>query len=227
MRIQSVSEMEMVRREVQESEGLKSESESLKSEEVELLAREVEHAIHIQRWANKGQLLADALTLDEDMTYLAAYMEWYRRMTRRFRYVQPPEVYAGYCRRVELSGIGERECDDEELKGDWDMYVDGTRSLRCMFDAVAAPSHPVGHDDSAEHTSHAQAGPRSPLPTRLSPPLFSGSTHESGCIFVPIPGRLTLPVVQAEPTQEPSLPNPEESAAQIERSENIELVHGL
>nr|POE96374.1 myosin-11 [Quercus suber] len=83
--------------------------------------------------------------------------------------------------------------------------------------ATAQASHPVGHDDSAKHTSHAQAHPRSPLPTLLSPPLFSGSTHEGGCIFVPTPGRPTPPVVQVKPTQEPSLPNPDEPAAQIEQ----------
>ena len=107
--------------------------------------------------------------------------------------------------------------------------MDGAGSSRCMSDATAPTSHPVGHDDSAEHTSHAQARPQSPLPTPLSPPLFSGSAHAGGCIFVPTPGRPTPPVVQAEPTQEPSLPNPDEPAAQIDqiRSENIEPVHGL
>ena len=91
------------------------------------------------------------------------------------------------------------------------------------------PSHLVGHDDSVEHTSHAQASPQSPPPTRLSPPLFSGSAHDGGCIFAPTPGQPTPPIVQAEPIQDPSLPNPEKLATQIEqiRSENIELVHGL
>nr|POE85728.1 hypothetical protein CFP56_07188 [Quercus suber] len=56
-----------------------------------------------------------------------------------------------------------------------------------------------------------------------------GSAHKGGCIFVPTPGRPTPPIVQAEPTQEPSLPNPDEPAVQIEqiRSENIEPVYGL
>ena len=107
--------------------------------------------------------------------------------------------------------------------------MDVARSSQCAPDTAAGPSHPVGHDDSAKHTSHAQAGPRLPPPTRLSPPLFSGSAHEGGCIFVPTPGQPTPPVVQVEPTQEPSLPNPGEPAAQIDQiqSENIELVHGL
>ena len=107
--------------------------------------------------------------------------------------------------------------------------MDGVGSSRCTSDTVAQPSHPAGHDNSAEHTSCAQAGPQSPPPTRLSPPLFSGSAHDGGCIFVPTPSQPTPPVVQAEPTQDPSLPNPDELVAQIEQiqSENIDLVHGL
>ncbi|KAK9993337.1 hypothetical protein SO802_023040 [Lithocarpus litseifolius] len=57
----------------------------------------------------------------------------------------------------------------------------------------------------------------------------SGFAHEDGCIFVPTLGRPTPPIVQANPTQEPSLLNPNEPVAQIEqiRSENIEPIHGL
>nr|POF06486.1 hypothetical protein CFP56_27898 [Quercus suber] len=89
----------------------------------------------------------------------------------------------------------EDDLDDEALEADWDTYMDSVGSSRCMSDATAQASHPVGHDDSAEHTSHAQAHPRSPLPTLLSPPLFSGFTHKGGCIFVSTPGRPTPPVV--------------------------------
>ena len=107
--------------------------------------------------------------------------------------------------------------------------MDAAGSSQCTPDAAAGPSHPVGHDDSAKHTSGAQAGPQSPTPTQLSPLLFSGSAHDGGCIFVPTPSRPSPPIVQAEPTQDPSLPNPDKLAAQIEqiRSENIEPVHGL
>ena len=105
--------------------------------------------------------------------------------------------------------------------------VSSHRDARLML----LPSHPTppGHDNSAEHTSCAKAGPQSPPPTQLSPPLFGGSTHDGGCIFVPTPGQPTPPIVQAEPTQDPSLPNPDEPATQIEQiqSENIEPVHGL
>nr|POF08266.1 hypothetical protein CFP56_55666 [Quercus suber] len=100
--------------------------------------------------------------------------------------------------------------DDEVLEGNWGMYMDGVGSSRCTSDAVAQPSHPAGHDDSAELTSCAQAGPY-------------GSAHDGGCIFVPTPSRSTPPIVQAEPTQDPSFPNPDEPVAQIEQiqSENI------
>ena len=67
------------------------------------------------------------------------------------------------------------------------MYMDGAGSSRCTSNAATQPSHPAGHDDSAEHTSCAQVGPWSPPPTRLSPPLFSGSAHDGGCIFVLTP----------------------------------------
>ena len=43
-----------------------------------------EHAVYINWWAHRGEHLASAPTLDGDMTYLVAYMEWYRRMTRRY-----------------------------------------------------------------------------------------------------------------------------------------------
>nr|POE83236.1 hypothetical protein CFP56_64970 [Quercus suber] len=80
------------------------------------------------------------------------------------------------------------------------MYMDSAGSSRCTSDDATQPSHLTGHNDSVEHTSCAQAGLRSPPPIWLSPPLFSGSADDSGCIFVPTPGRLTPPVVQAEPT---------------------------
>ena len=109
------------------------------------------------------------------------------------------------------------------------MYMDGARSSQRTPDAAAGLSHLVGHDDSVEHTSDAQASPWSPPPTRLSPPLFSGSAHNGGYIFVPTPSWPTPPVVQVEPTQDPSLPNLDESTTQIEqiRSENIVSVYGL
>ena len=41
-----------------------------------------EHAVYIDRWAHREESIANAPALDEDMTYLAAYMESYRRTTR-------------------------------------------------------------------------------------------------------------------------------------------------
>ncbi|KAK7823317.1 serine/threonine-protein phosphatase 7 long form like protein [Quercus suber] len=222
-----------------------------------------QHAIYIDRWAHRGERVANAPTLDGDTTYLAAYMAEYRRSTRR--YITRESAYweilltktldlVGELNQVALDNVramaseasthatsrggrggGSRgrgrsggrggrgggpdihidDLDDEALEADWDTYMDGAGSSRCTSDATAQASHPVGHDDNAEHTSHAQARPRSPLPTPLSPPLFSGSAHEGGCIFVPTPGLPTPPVVQAKPTQEPSLSNLDEPAAQI------------
>ncbi|KAL0000067.1 hypothetical protein SO802_019669 [Lithocarpus litseifolius] len=258
-----------------------------------------EHAGYIERWAHRGEHVVEAPILDGDTTYLVAYMESYRRMTRR--YITRESAYwdmlvesnvasllqcelgselynqllrtldlVGEFSRVQLEnaraaseastqatgrggrgggsggrgGAGgqkggrgpahapvrnsedehESGTDDEAFDGDWDMYMDGVRTSRCTSDAAAQPSHPAGHDNSAELGTQAQAGPRSPLPTRLSPPLVSGSAYDGGCIFVPTPSRTTPPIVQPEPTQEPSLPNPDEPAAQIELigSENIE-----
>uniref|UniRef100_A0A7N2MTJ5 Uncharacterized protein n=1 Tax=Quercus lobata TaxID=97700 RepID=A0A7N2MTJ5_QUELO len=43
-----------------------------------------EHAVYIDRWAHREEHIADAPALDGDMTYLAAYMESYRKTTRRY-----------------------------------------------------------------------------------------------------------------------------------------------
>ena len=43
-----------------------------------------EHAVYIDRWAHREEHIADAPALDGDTTYLAAYMESYRRTTRRY-----------------------------------------------------------------------------------------------------------------------------------------------
>ena len=45
---------------------------------------EQEHVVYIDRWAHRGELLANTLTLDGDTTCLAAYMESYQRMARRY-----------------------------------------------------------------------------------------------------------------------------------------------
>ena len=43
---------------------------------------EQEHAVYIDQWAHREEHIADAPALDGDTTYLAAYMESCRRMTR-------------------------------------------------------------------------------------------------------------------------------------------------
>ena len=63
----------------------------------------------------------------------------------------------------------------------------------------------------------------------MSPPVFSGSGHDGGCIFVPTPGMPTPPLVHVEPTMPTSSPTPHEEAVQIEQipAEDIEPVVGL
>ncbi|KAL4651575.1 hypothetical protein ACB092_01G170300 [Castanea dentata] len=122
---------------------------------------------------------------------------------------------AGCVRMPKQEHVNEDEDEFviEELKdkGACDTYVNGAKKPRCMFGTDARPSHSVGHedtlpsqctfvDDSEEHTSHTYVGPRSSLPTQLSPPLFTGSAHVGGCIFVPTPSRPTPPLIHANPT---------------------------
>ena len=63
----------------------------------------------------------------------------------------------------------------------------------------------------------------------MSPPVFSGSAQDGGCIFVPTPGMPTPPLVHVEPTMSTSSPTPHEEAVQIEQisAKDIELVVGL
>ena len=63
----------------------------------------------------------------------------------------------------------------------------------------------------------------------MSSPVFSGSAHDGGCIFVPTPSMPTPPLVHVEPTMSTSSPTPHKEAAQIEQilAEDIEPVVGL
>ena len=63
----------------------------------------------------------------------------------------------------------------------------------------------------------------------MSPPVFSGSAHDGGCIFVPTPGMPTPPLSHVEPTMPTSSLTPYEKAIQIEHilAEDIEPVVGL
>ena len=65
--------------------------------------------------------------------------------------------------------------------------------------------------------------------TIMSSPVFSGSAHDGGGIFVPTPGMPTPPLVHAEPTMGPSPPIPYEEVVQIEQipGEDIQSMEGL
>ena len=66
-------------------------------------------------------------------------------------------------------------------------------------------------------------------PPRMSPPVFSESAYDGGCIFVPTPGMPTPPLMHEEPTMPTSSPTPHEEAVQIKQipAEDIEPVVGL
>jgi len=99
-----------------------------------------------------------------------------------------------------------------------------------MSDVGAGPSHIAGHEDivPAQTMSRGASTDYKDTPCML-PPVFSRSAHGDGCIFVPIPGMPTPPLVHVEPTVGPSSPTPHEEAVQIEQisDEDIKLVEGL
>ena len=63
----------------------------------------------------------------------------------------------------------------------------------------------------------------------MSPPGFSGSAYNGGCIFVHTPGMPTPPLVHVEPTMSTSSLTPHEKAIQIEQipAEDIKPMVGL
>nr|POF21625.1 hypothetical protein CFP56_24750 [Quercus suber] len=63
----------------------------------------------------------------------------------------------------------------------------------------------------------------------MSPPVFSGSAHDGGCIFVPTLGMPTPPLVHVEPTMATSSLTPYEHAIQIKQipTKDVEPVEGL
>ena len=44
----------------------------------------VEHAVHIQQWGKRGQLVQATPFLDGDTTYLVEYIRWYNASTRQY-----------------------------------------------------------------------------------------------------------------------------------------------
>ena len=101
---------------------------------------------------------------------------------------------------------------------------------RCTSDAIAGPSHTASHEDTVPAQTTARgASTDYKDPPRMSPPVFSGSAHDGGCIFVPTPGMPTPPLAHVEPTMPTSSLTPYDKAIQIEHilAEDIEPVVGL
>ena len=120
---------------------------------------------------------------------------------------------AGHARTVELDPIYEEGDDSgaEEswLGTDWVLSDDGGRTPQCTFGAGVRPSHTASHEDTvlAQTTSHG-ASIDYEDPPHMSPPVFSGSTYDGGCLFVPTPSMATPPLVHVDPTMATSSPTP-------------------
>ena len=113
---------------------------------------------------------------------------------------------------------------------DWVLSNEDDRTPQCTSDASAGPSHTAGHEDTVPTQTTARgASTDYEDPPRMSPPVFSGSAHDGGCIFVPILGMPTPPLVHVKPTMPTSSLTPHEEAVQIEQisAEDIEPVVGL
>ena len=120
--------------------------------------------------------------------------------------------------------------EESWLDSDWVLSDDNDRTPRCMSNVGAGPSHIAGHEDIVPAQTTARgASTDYEEPSRMSPPVFSGSAYDGGCIFVPTPGMPTLPLVHMEPTMPTSSPTPHKEAVQIEQIliEDIEPVVGL
>ena len=120
--------------------------------------------------------------------------------------------------------------EESWLDTDWVLSDDDGRTPRCTSNAGAGPSHTAGHEDTVPaQTTACGASTDYEDPPRMSPPVFSGSTYDGGCIFVPTPGMPTPRLVHVEPTMPTSSLTPHEEAIQIEQIsvEDIEPVVGL
>nr|POF24515.1 hypothetical protein CFP56_55786 [Quercus suber] len=111
--------------------------------------------------------------------------------------------------------------EESWLQGDWVFSDDGAGPSHTASDA-ARPSRTMSCGASQEYEAPRQ----SPC---MSTPVFSGSTHDGGCIFVPTLGMPTPPLVHVEPTMGPSPPTLHEEAVQIEQipGEDIQPMEGL
>ena len=120
--------------------------------------------------------------------------------------------------------------EESWLGTDYVLSDNDDRTLRCTSDAGTGPSHTAGHEDTIPaQTMACGASTNYEDPPRMSPPVFIGSAHDGGCIFVPTPGMPTPPLMHVEPTMPTSSPTPHEEAVQIKQipTEDIELVVGL
>ena len=130
-------------------------------------------------------------------------------------------VRAGHGRTTEPDPIYE-EGDDSSaeeswLGTDWVLFNDDGRTPRCTSEAGTGPSHIASHEDTVLAQTMARgASTNYEDPPHMSPPFFSGSAHDGGCIFVPIPSMPTPPLVHVEPTMSTSSPTPHEEPVQIE-----------
>ena len=91
--------------------------------------------------------------------------------------------------------------EESWLDIDWVLSNDNGRTPRCTSNAGAGPSHTTGHEDTVPTQTTARgASTDYEDPRHMLPPVFSGSAHDGGCIFVPTPGMPTPPLVHVEPT---------------------------
>ncbi|XP_050260986.1 serine/threonine-protein phosphatase 7 long form homolog [Quercus robur] len=141
---------------------------------------------------------------------------------------------AGRSRTTESAPIyeeGNEEGVEEAWLGtDWVLSDDDGRTPRCMPGDGAGPSHSVDHQGTVPaHTTSHGASTDFEGPPRMSPPVFSGSAHDGGCIFVPTPGMPTPPLVQVDPTMSAPSQTAHGEAVQIEQipAEDIEPVEAL
>ncbi|XP_050269638.1 uncharacterized protein LOC126713812 [Quercus robur] len=141
---------------------------------------------------------------------------------------------AGRSRTTESAPIyeeGNEEGVEEAWLGtDWVLSDDDGRTPRCTPGDGAGPSHSVDHQGTVPaHTTSHGASTDFEGPPRMSPPVFSGSAHDGGCIFVPTPGMPTPPLVHVDPTMSAPSQTAHGEAVQIEQipAEDIEPVEAL
>ena len=127
---------------------------------------------------------------------------------------------AGRSRTTESGPIYEEGnksgLEEAWLGTDWVLSDDDGRTPRCMSGDGVGPSHSVDHQGTIPtHTTSHGASTDYEGPPCMSPPVFSESAHNGGCIFVPTLGMPTPPLVHVEPTVGPSSLTPHKEVVQI------------